>query len=94
MTYHQTEKTDKETSEKSFWITIPGIIALIIIAIIGYYIITAHGAHIAGYFAAFPWIFLVLLCPLMHLMHGGHGGHGKHSHHSHDKEKDSSEKKE
>lgn len=100
MTYHQGEKSDKEAPEKSFWVTPSGFVALIIIAILGYYLITAHGAHIVGYFAAFPWVLLVLLCPLMHLMHGGHGSHGRHDshsghpHHHHDEEKDSSDKKE
>lgn len=69
-------KEQEKASEKSFWFTLPGIIALIIIAIIGYYLITEHGAHIAGFFAGFPWLLLLLLCPLMHFfMHGKHSGH-------------------
>lgn len=67
----------KNSEDKSFWFSIRGCVALIIIAIIGYYLITEHRAHIAGFFAGFPWILLILLCPLMHLMHGGHGHHHK-----------------
>jgi hypothetical protein len=43
------------------------------IAIIGYYLLTEHRAHVIAFL---PYLFL-LACPLMHLfMHGGHGGHG------------------
>lgn len=68
---------------KSFWLTLPGFLALLIFGMIGYYIIAAHRAHIAGFFAAFPWILLALLCPLMHLMHGKHHG-GNHHHRNKD----------
>jgi len=65
------------------------------LAIIGFFLITEHWAHLYGY-----WPYLLLLaCPLLHIFgHGGHGGHGNHddekttekkpssspSHHHHD----------
>ncbi len=62
------------------------------LAIIGFFLLTEHWAHVYGY-----WPYLLLLaCPLLHLFgHGGHGGHGSHrngdtekktssSHHHHD----------
>ncbi|CEG59166.1 DUF2933 domain-containing protein [Legionella fallonii] len=90
--YHPQQKPQKE---KHFWRTPPGVIALIIIVIIGYYLITEHGAHIASLLGASPFLLLILLCPLMHLfMHKGHGG-GKHHHKSDDEEdNNSSENKE
>lgn len=46
------------------------------IAIIVYYLLTEHRAHV---FAFLPYL-IILACPLMHLfMHGGHGGHHHHS---------------
>lgn len=43
------------------------------IAIIVFYLVTEHRAHLAG---LWPFSFL-FFCLLMHLfMHGGHGGHG------------------
>lgn len=59
----------------------------------GYYLLTAHQAHIFRYW---PFV-LFLLCPLMHLVggHGGHGGNGSsaeddesgHSHQSNEKKR-------
>ena len=45
------------------------------LAIIGFFLITEHWAHLYGY-----WPYLLLLaCPLLHIFgHGGHGGHGNH----------------
>ncbi|HWA23716.1 MAG TPA: DUF2933 domain-containing protein [Caulobacterales bacterium] len=55
------------------------ILMIALIAVIGYYLITEHTAHVL---AGLPLLFL-LACPLMHLfMHGGHGGHGGHSGHA------------
>lgn len=59
------------------------------LAIIGFFLITEHWAHVYGYL---PYI-LLLACPLLHLFgHGGHGSHGddtekkipSSSHHHHD----------
>ena len=48
-------------------------------AIILYFLITEHGAHVVPYL---PFA-LLLLCPLMHIfMHGGHGGHGDRDEHA------------
>ena len=49
----------------------------IFIAIILYFLITEHWAHIVP---VLPWL-LLAACPLMHLfMHRGHGHHGGHDH--------------
>lgn len=46
------------------------------IAIIAYYLLTEHRAHV---FQFLPYL-IILACPLMHLfMHRGHGGHHHHS---------------
>jgi hypothetical protein len=80
-------RSQKPQEERRFWRTPSGLIAMIIIAIIGYYLIVEHGAHIASFLGASPFLLLILLCPLMHLfMHGGHGGHGDgHQHQLHNK---------
>lgn len=52
------------------------IILLCFLAIIGFFLLTEHWAHVYGY-----WPYLLLLaCPLLHIFgHGGHGGgHGGH----------------
>jgi hypothetical protein len=50
----------------------------VFLAIIGYFLITEHWAHIVPFL---PFA-LLLACPLMHLfMHGGHGSHGGHGNH-------------
>jgi cation transport ATPase len=52
-----------------------GMVLLAVVAIAGYYLATAHTAHVTSYL---PYA-LILLCPLMHLfMHGGHGNHAGH----------------
>ncbi|MGX8749720.1 DUF2933 domain-containing protein, partial [Legionella pneumophila] len=67
----------KPQNEKRFWSSPSGLVAIVIIGIIGYYLIVEHGVHIASFLGASPLVLLVLLCPLMHLfMHKGHGGHG------------------
>ena len=44
--------------------------------IAGFYLLRQHWGHVLGYW---PYLLLLLACPLMHLMHGhGHGGHGHH----------------
>lgn len=46
------------------------------LAVIAFYLITEHTAHLFG---ILPYL-LLLACPLMHLfMHGRHGGHGDHN---------------
>ena len=59
------------------------------IAIIAFFLVTEHKAHLLGLYTehevhilgALPYL-LLLLCPLMHLFMHGSGGHG---HHGHDK---------
>ncbi|PWU18867.1 MAG: hypothetical protein C5B49_06545 [Bdellovibrio sp.] len=52
------------------------------IAIIGFFLITEHTAHVIQ---VLPYL-LLLACPLMHIfMHHGHGGH-HHHHHADEKE--------
>lgn len=81
--------SDKPPEKKSWWLSFPGFITIILLLAVGYYIITEHRAHL---FNILPLLFL-LLCPLMHLMHGGHSGHrGKHHHHEKDNN-DSPEKR-
>lgn len=59
--------------KKSFWMTPNGLAAIVLIGVAGYYLLAEHRAH---FFAALPWLIL-LLCPLMHVfMHSGHG-HGE-----------------
>lgn len=85
---HRMEPRQQPPTNRSFWLTLPGLLAVVIFAIIAFYIIAEHRAHIGGFFAAFPWLLLILLCPLMHLMHGGH-----HHHRKKDSEKNSPEKR-
>jgi len=48
------------------------------LAIMGFFLITEHGAHLFG---VLPFL-LLLLCPLLHFfLHRGHGeNHGDHQH--------------
>ena len=50
-----------------------GIVLLVFLAIIGFFLFTEHRAHLL---AILPYI-LLLACPFMHMfMHGGHRKHG------------------
>lgn len=50
------------------------IVLLCFLAIIGFFLVTEHWAHVYGYL---PYL-LLLACPLLHIFgHGGHGSHGK-----------------
>lgn len=69
---HQSNNAEEQ---KSWWFSTQGIIAILFIAIIGFYVITEHTAH---FFGILPFL-LILLCPLMHLfMH--HGSHNDKDH--------------
>lgn len=51
------------------------LVLYVSIAIIAYFLITEHWAHLAGFL---PYS-LLFICIFMHLfMHGAHGGHGRH----------------
>lgn len=91
---HNHHTPQKSPEQKDYWRQASHFVAFIIIAIIGYYLITEHKAHVIAFLGSFPWwILLFLLCPLMHFMHG-HGGHGKHEeHHKHKEENENSPEK-
>ena len=57
---------------KSFFGSTTGLLASLVIAALGAYLLTYHLYHLA---LAVPYLFL-LACPLMHFMHRGH--HGTH----------------
>jgi hypothetical protein len=61
---------------QSFWRTPSAITLLGFLAVVLFFLITEHTAHVMG---ALPYL-LLLACPLMHLFH--------HRHHRHEKEKD------
>lgn len=59
------------------WNSRTGIALFVFLAIITFFLITEHLAHIIP---VLPWL-LLLACPLMHLfMHGGHSGENNHNH--------------
>ena len=63
------------------------IALLSFLAIIGFFLLTEHWAHLYGYL---PFL-LLLACPLLHMFgHGGHGGHGGHEHDEPENKKSSS----
>lgn len=71
----------KPPEDKSWWLSPSGIITIIFIALIGYYLIAEHRVHITQFFGGGGIFLLILLCPLMHFfMHGSHGGHEGHQH--------------
>lgn len=80
------KSSDKTPEKKSWWLSFPGFIAIILLLAVGYYLFTEHRAHL---FNILP-LLILLLCPLMHMMHGGHGS--KHHHHEKD-DNDSPEKR-
>ncbi|MFA5800647.1 MAG: DUF2933 domain-containing protein [Candidatus Peribacteraceae bacterium] len=61
------------TERKRQTMSRPLVALLGFLAIVGFFLVTEHRAHLYGYL---PYL-LVLACPLLHLFgHGGHGGHG------------------
>lgn len=66
------------------WLTRHRWISYGALAVIAYYLLTEHRAHVIAYL---PFLFLAA-CPLMHLfMHGGH--HQHHDHKNQEEEKKS-----
>lgn len=60
---------------ESFWRSTPGIVTIAFLAIVAFFLLAEHRAHVVPWL---PWLIL-LACPLLHvLMHGGHRGHGAH----------------
>ena len=52
------------------------VVACVVVAVIGFLLLTGHRAHLFG---ALPYL-LLLACPLMHnFMHGGHRDHAHHA---------------
>jgi len=74
----------KEQSQMGGWLRSRiGLVLIGFLAIIGFFLVTEHRAHLFG---LLPFL-LLLLCPLLHwLMHGGHDGHAEG--HKHDSEGD------
>lgn len=61
-----------------WWKSPKGIIAFIVLAALGLYLIIVHQQHVFG---VLPFL-VILSCPLMHIfMHKGH------DHHQHDRDK-------
>jgi hypothetical protein len=52
------------------WLSPTYIVLFGFLVVIGFFLITEHGAHLLG---ILPWL-LLLVCPLMHIFHG-HGHH-------------------
>ena len=66
---------DQETGKGSWFGSRRGIVVLVFVAIIGFFLFTEHRAHLFG---ILPYL-LLLACPFMHFfMHGRHHGHGQH----------------
>ncbi len=62
--FHRPEK------RRSWWLSRSGIVAIIFLGFVLYYLVTEHGAHSLQFL---PWLIL-LACIFMHkFMHGGHG---------------------
>jgi hypothetical protein len=76
-------RPDKGKEETMSWIrSRSGIVFLVFLGIVGFFLVTEHTAHVFG---ALPFL-LLLACPLMHFLHRGHGharggdpgrGHGR-----------------
>lgn len=67
----------KDQSRSGSWFRSGSSLVLLgFMAIIGFFLVTEHRAHLLG---ILPYL-LLLACPLLHwLMHGGHGSHsGSH----------------
>ena len=67
----------KDGSRAGSWLrSRTGVVLFGFLAIIGFFLVTEHRAHVLG---ALPYL-LLLACPLLHwLMHGGHGENHGHS---------------
>lgn len=70
--------TSQPSPGKSRTQSVSRLILWCFLAIIAFFLLTEHTAHVFG---ILPYL-LLLACPLMHLfMHGRHGGHGDPSGH-------------
>lgn len=74
---HSAPQKDNRDRQGSWWGSTQGIVTILFIAVIGFYLVTEHTAHFLG---ILPFL-IFLLCPLMHIfMHHGHGGHNDKDH--------------
>ncbi len=74
---HSMHQRDNRDRQGSWWGSPQGIVAILFIAVIGFYLVTEHTAH---FFGILPFL-IFLLCPLMHIfMHHGHGSHDDKDH--------------
>lgn len=61
---------NSDRPSKLTWASPTYIVLFGFLVVIGFFLITEHGAHLLG---ILPWL-LLLACPLMHIFHG-HGHH-------------------
>ena len=73
MTHEHGSHNDNPQQSKAKWI----FIGFLLIA--GYFLVTEHRAHLAGWLSSYGIWLLLLACPMMHVfMHHDHGGHSDH----------------
>lgn len=74
------------STSPSFWKSPGGLALIVVLAVVGFFLVTEHQAHLFG---ALPYLVL-LACPLMHrFMHKGHGHGAGHKHrHRHEEPHD------
>ena len=69
--------TGESREARSWWRSRSGLALLGFLAVVGFYLVTEHRAHLFG---VLPYL-LILACPLLHFFHrgygGGHSGHGR-----------------
>ena len=62
-------------TKQPFWGTARGMVSMLAIAFLGYFLLMEHRQHVFQYL---PFL-IILLCPFMHIfMHKGHGGDSNH----------------
>lgn len=67
---------DNQQKKESIIFSKSTVIACVVLAVVGFLILTGHSAHLFG---MLPYL-LILACPLMHIfMHGGHHHGGNHN---------------
>ncbi|GLI95137.1 DUF2933 domain-containing protein [Methylocystis echinoides] len=72
---HQIQNVSSDHPKAGFFTDRGKIVLIGFLAIVGFYLLTEHTAHLFG---VLPYL-LLFACPLMHIfMHGGHGSHGGH----------------
>ncbi len=70
MTHEHDSHNDNSHQSKTKWV----FIGFLLVA--GYFLVTEHRYHLAGWISSYGIWLLLLACPLMHVfMHHGHGEH-------------------